>query len=189
MIHEAFHCFPGVEQSYFVVVKDIAVFIPRVLVVPGLKCKWSVNQIEIQELEPESVQTRLESRFDTLGPMIGVPQLCGNKNVFARDPSSGKSCLQRRAYLPLVPVSFRAIEVSKSGLQRVSGRGYRHGCIGNQGAEAQCRDLTGSVVERNSRHPKIIRLNHWFTPPSYLAFSIIPLISKIKFQKSDGECR
>ena len=113
------------------VVKDIAVLIPRILLVPGLKCKWSVNEIEIQIVEPESVQTRLESRFDALGPVIGVPQLCGNKNVFARDPSRGKSCLQRPAYLALVPVSFRAIEVSKSGFQCVSGRSYCHGCVGN----------------------------------------------------------
>jgi hypothetical protein len=90
-----------------------------------------VNEIEIQILEPESVQTRLESRFDAVGPVIGVPQLCGNKNVFARDLSSGKSCLQRLAYLALVPVSFGTIEVSKSGFQRVSGRTYRRGCVGN----------------------------------------------------------
>src|SRR6516162_4805472 len=131
MIHKTFHRFPGVRQSHIAVIKDIAVPIPRILIVPGLKCKWSVNEIEIQILEPESIQTRLESRFDALGPVIGVPQLCGNKNVFARDPYSGKSCLQRAAYLALVPVSFRAIEVSKSGFQRVSGRSYRYGCVGN----------------------------------------------------------
>ena len=89
MIHEAFHRFPGVEQSHVVVVKDIAALIPRILVVPGLKCKWSVYEIEIQILEPKSVQTRLESRLDALGPVIGIPQLCSNKNVSARDPTSG----------------------------------------------------------------------------------------------------
>src|SRR5271170_6682500 len=99
MVHETFQRFPGVEQSHAVVVKDIAVLIPRVLVVAGLKCKWSVNEIQIQILEPESLQTRLESRFDALGPVIGVPQLCSNKNVFARDPSSDESCLQCPAYL------------------------------------------------------------------------------------------
>src|SRR5215468_9461049 len=131
MIHERFHRFPGVEQSHIAVVKDIAVLIPRILIVSRLKCKWSVNEIEIQILEPESFQTPLESRFDALGPVIVVPQLCGNKNVFARYPSSGKSCLQRPAYLALVPVSLCGIEVSKSGFQCVSGRSYRHGCVGN----------------------------------------------------------
>jgi hypothetical protein len=90
-----------------------------------------VNEIEIEIFEPESVQTRLESGFDALGPVIGVPQFCGNKNVFARDAFRGKSCLHRLAHLALIPVSLRAIEVSKSGFQRVSSRSYRHGCVGN----------------------------------------------------------
>src|SRR5271157_2922477 len=102
MIHETFHRSPGVEQSNVVVVKDIAVFISRVLLVSGLKRKWSVNEIEVQIIEPESIQARFESRFDALRPVICVPQLCGNKNGFARDPSGGKSCLQRPAYLSLV---------------------------------------------------------------------------------------
>jgi hypothetical protein len=50
MIHETFHRFPGVEQSHVVVVKDVAVLIPWILLVPGLKCKWSVNETEIQYL-------------------------------------------------------------------------------------------------------------------------------------------
>jgi hypothetical protein len=90
-----------------------------------------MNEIEIQIVEPESLQARLESRLDALRPMIGVPQLCGNKDVFTRDPSSGKSCLQRLAHLTLVPVSFRTIEVSKSSTQRFSGSTYRRGGIGN----------------------------------------------------------
>jgi hypothetical protein len=90
-----------------------------------------VNEVEIQILEPESLDTRRESRFDALGPVIGVPQLCGDENIFARDVPCGKSCLQRPAYLALVSVSFRAIKVSKSGFQCVSGRSYRHGCVGN----------------------------------------------------------
>src|SRR6266481_114306 len=43
MVHETFHRPPGVQQSYAVVIKDIAVLIPRILLVPGLKCKRSVN--------------------------------------------------------------------------------------------------------------------------------------------------
>jgi hypothetical protein len=37
------------------IIENIAVLIPGILVVPGLKCKWSVNEIEIQILEPESL--------------------------------------------------------------------------------------------------------------------------------------
>jgi len=72
------------------VVKDIAVFIPRILLVPRLECKRSVNEVEIQIFEPESFQARHKSRFDALGPMIGIPQLCSNKNVAARDAPSGE---------------------------------------------------------------------------------------------------
>src|SRR5271170_7747414 len=160
MVYETFHCPPRVKQSHAAVVKDIAVLIPRIQLVPRLKRKWSVNEVEIQIVEPESVQTRLESRFDALGPMIGVPQLCGNKDVFTRDPSGGKSCLQGLAHLALVPVSFRTIEVSKSGFQRASGSTYRRGRIGNQGAEPEHGHMTGPVVERHSRHPKIRRFDH-----------------------------
>jgi len=72
-----------------------------------LKRKWSANEIEIRIVEPEPVPTRLESRFDPLGPMIGVSQLCCNKDVFTRNPSSGESCLQRFTNPMLIPVSFR----------------------------------------------------------------------------------
>src|ERR1700723_1803263 len=121
MVYETLHRPPRVEQSHAAVVKDIAVLISRILFLPRLKRKGSVNEVEIQIVEPESVQTRLESRFDALGPMIGVPQLCGNKDVFTRNPSSGKSCLQGLTHLTLVPVSLRTIEVSKPSFQRAPG--------------------------------------------------------------------
>ena len=71
--NETFHCSPCIEQSYSAVVDDVAVLISRVLLVSRLKCKRSMNEVEVQISEAESVQTRLESRFDTLRPMIGVP--------------------------------------------------------------------------------------------------------------------
>src|ERR1700735_535469 len=147
MIHESFQRFPGVEQSHAAVVNHVSVLIARILIVSGLKCEWRVNEIEIEIVEPESRQTRFEGRFHALGPVIGVPQLCGDENVFARDISGGSSRLQRLAYFALVPVSFRAIEVSKSGFQRVFSRSYREGCVGNQGAEAERGNLADSVVE------------------------------------------
>src|ERR1700761_2358203 len=159
-VHQALHRLPRVEQSHAAVVDDIAVFIAWILLVPGLKRKGSVDEIEIQIGDAESVETRLESGLDALGPMIGVPQLCGDKDVRARDASSGKSGLQGLTYLTVVAVSLRTIEVSKSCFQRISGRTFRHGWIWNQGAKAECGDMAGSVVERDSRGPKIRGSDH-----------------------------
>src|SRR5580693_7003603 len=94
MVHKTLHRPPGIEQSHVPVVKDIAVFIPRIVLLPRLKRKWSMNEVEIQIVEPESVKARLESRFHALGPMVGIPQFCRDKDVLASNPSSGKSCLQ-----------------------------------------------------------------------------------------------
>src|SRR5262245_54145442 len=115
MVHETFHRSPGIEQGHSVVVQNIAVLIPRLLLVPRLKCKGRMDEVEIQILEPESVQTRLERRCDRLGPMIGVPQLCGHENLVTPYPPRSASCPQRLAHLALVPVSLRTIEVPKSG--------------------------------------------------------------------------
>jgi hypothetical protein len=160
MVHKTLHRLPGIEQSHLAVIENVAVLIAWILIVSGLKGEWSVDQVEIQIVEPESVKTRLECRFDTLGPMIGVPQFRGDKDVFARDSFSGKLRLQRLAYLALVPVSLRTIEVSKSGFQGVSGRGYGYSRIGNQGAETKCGHMAASIVERHFRHSKIRRSNH-----------------------------
>jgi hypothetical protein len=107
-----------------------------------------MNKVEIQILEPESVQTPLEGRFHALRPVIGIPHFCGDEDVVPRDPQSGKSCLQCLAYLALVPVSLCAVKVSKSGFQCVSGRSYCYGFIGNQGAKAECGHLADSVIQR-----------------------------------------
>src|SRR5215470_8054438 len=131
MVDESLHCPPGVEQSHVAVVEDISVLIPRILVVPGLKCEWSVDEIQVEIAEAESVQTCLECRFDALGPVIGVPQLCGNKNGLTRKSASRKPFLQRLADLALVSISLRGIEVSKSSFQCIFRRTYRHGWIGN----------------------------------------------------------
>jgi hypothetical protein len=160
MVHKTLHRPPGIEQSHAAVVEDIALLVPRILFVPRLKRKWSVDEIEVQVVEPESVQTRLERRFDAFGPMIGVPQLCGDKDVFTRDPAGGKSCLQGLAHLTLVLVSFRTIKVSKASFQSGPGSTYRHGWIGNEGAKPECGHLAGSVVERHSRRLKIRSFDH-----------------------------
>jgi hypothetical protein len=118
-----------------------------------------VNEIEIEIVEPEPVQTRSEGRRDTFRPMIGVPQLRGDKDVLTRDPS-GKCFLQRLTHFTLVSVSLRTIEVSKSGFQRIARRTDRHGRIRNQSAKPECGHTARSVGERYSLVPKIRRLDH-----------------------------
>src|SRR5215469_6462801 len=99
MIHETFHRLPGVEQSHAGVVKDIAVLIPRILVVQRLKCKWSMNEIQIQILQPKSIQARLESRFDPLEPVIGVTlvPLGSDRSTGSREAAFQTLCFLRSA--------------------------------------------------------------------------------------------
>jgi hypothetical protein len=114
-----------------------------------------MNQVEIQIIKPESIQAGIESRFYALRPVIVVPQLCGDEDVLADNPPSGKSRLQDLAHLALIPVSLRAIEMSKSGLQGGFGRGIHYSCVGNQGPKTERGYTAGSVVERYFRIPKI----------------------------------
>ena len=74
--------------------------------------------------------------------------------------ASGESCVQGLADLTFVAISFCTIEMAKSSFQRVSGGAHCCGWIGNQGAEAECGEMAGSVVERYFLSPKIRRFGH-----------------------------
>jgi hypothetical protein len=84
--------------------------------------------------------------------------------------SSGRAEMSK---FSLARAALRAVEVAKSGFQRISGCGYRHGCIGYQGAKAECGDMAAFVVERYSLEPKIRRFCHR-TPLHYFAPCIKP---------------
>jgi hypothetical protein len=73
--------------------------------------------------------------------------------------------------------------VSKSGFQCVSGRSYRHGCVGNQGAKAECGIcpapwLSGILVIRRSADSIMVTL------PRHFASGITARICKL-----DAQCR
>ena len=133
MIHETFHRFPGVEQSHAVVVKDIPVLIPRILFVPGLKCEWSVNEIEIQILEPESVQTRLESRFDALHAP-GMASIVGRQHELSllldrwekARGGAGQRAHQPRTHLRRIMGFWIGQDFERDGQQRVAGQHGHH---------------------------------------------------------------
>jgi hypothetical protein len=109
--------------------------------------------------------------------MIGVPQLRGHENFFARDSSPGKARLQGLAYLALIPISLRAIEESKSGVQSVSSRRFRQSRVGNKGAKAERGHTAASVVERNSREPKIGRFSHGNASASFVSCAAAGLLA------------
>src|SRR5580704_6615972 len=139
VVHEIFQRSPSIKQSHVAVVNHIAVLIPWILLVPRLKCKRSVDQIEIQILDPESLQASLESRFDALRPVIRIPKFSGNKNLFARNSANSKSSLKRLANLALIPITLRAIKMSESRVQCVSRSTDRQSRVRNQSPKPKRR--------------------------------------------------
>ncbi len=157
VVNETFHGPPCVHESHPFVVKNIAVFIPRVQIVSRSKRKWSVNEVEIHKTDSEPVPTRLKRRLNPFRPMVGVPQLRGDKEILPRNRAGRESCLQRFTYLSLIPISLGTIEVSKSGLQGAPGRKSRLGRIWDQRAKAESRNLSASEIERDFFKSKFSR--------------------------------
>jgi hypothetical protein len=104
------------------VINHIAAGIPRVLLFPGLEGKGGVDEIEVDEVEPEFLETGLESRFDALGTMMGIPELRNDKNVLSLDFAPLEHLLHPFADLFFGFVTFRRVEQAKSGFQRRLGR-------------------------------------------------------------------
>src|SRR3954451_3744645 len=121
------HRFPSLKQGDAPVVKDVAVSIPRVVVVAWFEGERSVTEVQVHVVKSQPVETRLECRLDTLGTMIRIPQLSGYEDLLPCNPGSAASCSQRLAYLPLVAVSLGAIEVTEANRQGVLGRAHRDG--------------------------------------------------------------
>jgi len=159
-VNKSFHRPPRVEQGHAVVINYITVFISRILIIPGLECERSMNEIEIQIGELESIQTCEECRFHALRSMIRIPQFCRHEDVLARQVLRGKPLLQRLTYFAFVPVSLCAIEVPKSCFERASGGTDRGSRIRNECAKPKYRDLAAAMIERYSRCPKVVRIRH-----------------------------
>src|SRR6476646_7384920 len=76
---------PCVQQRHPLVINHIAVLIPRVLLVRGLERKGGVDEIEIDEVELEFLETGLEGGFDAFRTMIVVPELRSDKHFLPFD--------------------------------------------------------------------------------------------------------
>jgi hypothetical protein len=65
---------------------------------------------EIEVVELKFFEACLEGRLDTLGPMIGVPEFCGDKHILPFGLPCLEHLLHRFANLFLGPVTFRSVE-------------------------------------------------------------------------------
>ena len=122
-----------------------------------------MDEIEIDVVELESLETGLEGGLDAFRTMIVVPELRGDKDFLSLDLPRLEHVLHRFADLLFISVAFGSVELAKPCLQRRLGRGFgRHG-VGNQRAEAEGRNSTGSIVEGHLRIAKVVVLYHCFT--------------------------
>src|SRR4029077_4309395 len=126
--------------------------------------KGGVDEIEIDVVELEFLETRLEGGFDAFRTMIVVPELRGDKHVLPLDLPRLEHLLHRFADLFFSPVTFRSVDLTKSCFQRGLGRVFGCDDVGDQRAKTERGDRTGSVVEGYLRIAKVIGFYHCIDP-------------------------
>jgi len=72
--------------------------------------------------------------------MIGIPQLRRDEDILTRDGVHGELCRQCLTHRPLIPIAFRAIQVTKAHPQCVRGRNLGFSRVRDQRSETQGRD-------------------------------------------------
>jgi hypothetical protein len=87
-----------------------------ILVVRGLKRERGVHQIQIDGVQPASVQAGLQRRLDPFGPVIVVPQLCGHKQVLAAHGPVDEQLFKGHADVRFVTVSLGSVEMAEAHL-------------------------------------------------------------------------
>jgi hypothetical protein len=149
VVDESFESAPGVEESGFGIVDDVAVFVARVLVVAGLEGEGRVDEIEVEVGELKASEAGFEGGFDAVGTVIGVPKFCGDEDVLAGDGlrGGGEAVVEGYADFALVAIAFGAIEMTEAGGEGVAGGGDGDGGVGDEGAEAEGGDLARGVGE------------------------------------------
>src|SRR5271157_3148527 len=113
-----------------------------------------MDEIEIDVVELESLETGLEGGLDAFRTMIVIPELRGDKHFLALNLPRLEHILDRFADLLFISVAFGSVELAKSCLQRRLGRDSGRDGVGNQRAEAERRDFIVAVVQR---HPDVVK--------------------------------
>ncbi len=136
LIDETFHRSPCLKQGDAIIVNDLSVLIAGIVVVSRLECEGGVDQVEIDEADPESLAASIKGWFNPFWPVIGIPELRCNEYVFTSHHPGCQLCSQSLTYFSFIPIPFGAIKVSKPNFQRFSGSGFRFSRVGNQSSKA-----------------------------------------------------
>src|SRR6185295_5437608 len=92
--------------------------VARILVITGLERERGMHQIQIDGVEPESVQAGLQRGPDPFGSMVVVPQLCGHKQGAAATSASlryrSAASRWRKPTSTAVLTAFRVFLLSES---------------------------------------------------------------------------
>ncbi len=121
--------------------------VPRVLVVAGPKGKGGVDEIAIDGVNLQPPAAGVKGGLDPLRTMIGVPQLCGDKDVLPPNRPRLEKFLHRLANRFFIAVALRAIEMSESHFQGCLHRLFGLDRIRDERAKPDRRHGARSIVE------------------------------------------
>jgi hypothetical protein len=126
-----------------------------------------MHQVQVDRVEPESVQTGLQRGFDPFGSMVVVPQLCRHEQVLAADDSVSEQVVERCADLRFVAVPFGTVQVAEPHLDRGL-RGISCLCsIRDKRSKSERRNLTVAIVQRKSALMQVLTRCHVDRSPSW----------------------
>ena len=111
-----------------------------ILVVAGLERERGVHQIQVDGVEPKSVQAGLQCRLDPFGAMVVVPQLGGHKQLVAADCAVVEQLFKCGADLGFVAIPFGGVEVPEPDLDRGFDSVARLSAIGQRRSEPERRE-------------------------------------------------
>ena len=124
--------------------------VPRILVVSGLERERGVHEVQIDGVEPESVQTGQQRGFDSFGSMVVVHSFVVTNRCSRRTVPSANNSLSAaptRASLRYRSAASRWREADLDRrLDGISGLLV----VGKRRPEPERRDLTGAVVQGKS---------------------------------------
>jgi hypothetical protein len=81
-----------------------------------VKRNWEVDEVKVKVVEAKLSQAVVESAWDILGAVLGVPQLGCDEDVLALQ-TTVESLLERLCDLLLVAVDLGEVEMAVAGLE------------------------------------------------------------------------